>query len=88
MVNILEKYKGNIYTRTMKNHLKFVYLRVTSKISKELSNYTNFEDFLYDRFNDSFLKNQLSYYKGLNITTSKKFVKKEHIKMNLILTFL
>ena len=68
--------RGNTYTGTMKNHLKFVYLRVTSKISKELSNYTNFEDFLYDRFNDSFLKNRLSYYKGLNITTSKKFVKK------------
>ena len=67
---------GDTYTGTMKNHLKFVYLRVTSKISKELRNYTNFEDFLYNRFNDNFLKNQLSYCKGLNITTSKKFIKK------------
>ena len=67
---------GNPYKGITSNEFEFVYLRVTSKISKELSNYTNFEDFLYDRFNKSFLKNPFNCYNGLNITASKKFVKK------------
>lgn len=85
---------GNPYSGSIREKYEGLYLRVTSKISKELENCTSFEDFLYDRFYDSFIKNEMNFQLCLNRTTTKKFVKKgtvyfdnEHNKISNKLLF-
>ena len=55
-------------------NIKYLYLRVTSNVKKKLLKYTNFSDFLNNRFDEVLKKELFDWDKGLNITESKKFV--------------
>lgn len=70
---------GVPYSGQNKKQYEGLYLRITPKIKKDLNNYSYLGDFLYDRFNKILLKEAFDWWKGLNMTTSKKFVKLENV---------